>query len=115
MQTLFPFKLLWDLLIRVLSLSTGEWRVGGMFGPFILCVGDMVSAIHWFMILMMIRYNGWGQLGQGHNYSVGDSSNEMGDALQDTDLGANFVATQLVAGEDHTCALSNDSRVKCWG
>ena len=67
------------------------------------------------MILMMIRWNIYGQLGLGHTSNIGDSSNEMGDALQDTDLGANFVVTQLVAGYAHNCALSNDSRVKCWG
>ena len=67
------------------------------------------------MILMMIRNNWAGQLGLGHTRTIGDSSSEMGDALQDTDLGANFVVTQLVAGGWHNCALSNDSRVKCWG
>ena len=66
-------------------------------------------------MLMMIRYNAKGQLGLGHTDNIGDSSNEMGDALQDTDLGSNFVVSQLVAGYDHNCALSNDSRVKCWG
>ena len=66
-------------------------------------------------MLMMIRWNSYGQLGQGHTSIIGDSSNEMGDALQDTDLGADFVVTQLVAGENQNCALSNDSRVKCWG
>ena len=64
---------------------------------------------------MMIRYNGDGELGLGHNHDIGDSSEEMGDALQDADLGSNFVVIQLVAGSWHNCALSNDSRVKCWG
>ena len=64
---------------------------------------------------MLNRNNGSGQLGLGHTNDIGDSSNEMGDFLQDTDLGSNFVASQLVAGWAHTCALSNDSRVKCWG
>ena len=64
---------------------------------------------------MMIRWNGYGQLGLGHQSTIGDSSSEMGDALQDADLGSNFVASQLVAGALYNCALSNDSRVKCWG
>ena len=64
---------------------------------------------------MMIRWNGYGQLGLGHTDDIGVSSNEMGNALQDADLGSNFVASQLVAGQKHNCALSNDSRVKCWG
>ena len=66
-------------------------------------------------MLMMIRRNDYGQLGLGHTLTIGDSSSEMGDALQDTDLGSNFVVSQLVAGYEHNCALSNDSRVKCWG
>ena len=67
------------------------------------------------MILMMIRRNDRGEMGLGHTDNIGDSLSEMGDALQDADLGTDFVVTQLVAGSGHYCALSNDSRLKCWG
>ena len=67
------------------------------------------------MMWSMIRRNGYGQLGVGHSNNIGDDSNEMGDSLTDTDLGSNFVATQLVAGFFHNCALSNNHKVKCWG
>ena len=63
----------------------------------------------------MIRRNQYGQLGVGHTNSIGGGSNEMGDYLEDTDLGSNFVATQLVAGYYHNCAISNHHKVKCWG
>ena len=57
-----------------------------------------------------------GRLGLGHDdWWIGDSSNEMGDYLEDTDLGTDFVVSQLVAGHQHTCALSADYQVKCWG
>ena len=46
MPTLFPLRLLWEVGIRVLSLSTGEWRVGGMFGPFKFVM--VVSLAHGF-------------------------------------------------------------------
>ena len=67
------------------------------------------------MFLVMNRWNTKGQLGVGHSSNIGDSSGEMGDNLQDTDLGADFVAIQVTAGHSHSCALSNTSQVKCWG
>ena len=67
------------------------------------------------LFLVIIRNNKYGQLGLGHTDNIGDSSDEMGDALQDTDLGTDFVAMHLVAGLFHTCALSDNSEVKCWG
>ena len=63
----------------------------------------------------MIRWNNGGMLGLGRPGNVGGSAGDMGDALQDTDLGTDFVVIQLVAGVYHTCALSNNSKVKCWG
>ena len=39
----------------------------------------------------------------------------MGDTLSAIDLGANFTVIQLTAGIFHTCALSSDGEVKCWG
>ena len=63
----------------------------------------------------MIRLNSYGQLGIGHAMDIGIESDQMGDALQDADLGNDFVAIQVVAGRLHTCALSNSSQVKCWG
>ena len=63
----------------------------------------------------MISLNDDGQLGVGHDTDIGTQPDQMGDALQDTELGSDFVAIQVVAGRLHTCALSNSSRVKCWG
>ena len=45
----------------------------------------------------------------------GDFLEEMGTQLPTVDLGTNFEAVQLVAGEYHTCALSRRGAVKCWG
>lgn len=52
-----------------------------------------------------------GQLGYGNTNSIGD--NEMPFTAGDVDVGG--VVTQLVAGGDHTCALLNDGKVRCWG
>ena len=59
--------------------------------------------------------NDVGQLGLGHNETVGDESNEMGDNLEVVQLGDNFTPSQVVAGLQFNCALSNQSAIKCWG
>ena len=59
--------------------------------------------------------NAEGQLGYGHTNNIGDAAGEMGDNLQVVNLGDDFVPVQLHVGPHHSCAISNDSRVKCWG
>ncbi|MEK2646660.1 RCC1 domain-containing protein [Bdellovibrio sp. BCCA] len=56
-----------------------------------------------------------GQLGQGHTNNIGDTSGQMGDSLSAIDLGTGRTARQLAAGNNHTCALLDNSTVKCWG
>ncbi len=57
-----------------------------------------------------------GQLGLGDRNGRGDEPNEMGDALPFVDLGAPAPRVrQLSAGDEHTCALFEDERIKCWG
>eukprot|EP01083_Nonionella_stella_P280671 954800_1 len=60
-------------------------------------------------------YNKYGQLGYGDSTSRGDEPGQMGDSLNTIDLGTNFIVTQIVAGRYHTCALSRNKTVKCWG
>ena len=60
-------------------------------------------------------YNGYGQLGQGHTSNLGDHANELGDNLNPINLGAGRTATQVGIGWTYTCALLDNSRVKCWG
>lgn len=52
-----------------------------------------------------------GRLGYGNSSTVGDD--ETPASAGDVDLGA--VATQIVAGAEHTCALLTDGGVRCWG
>eukprot|EP01083_Nonionella_stella_P286608 975475_1 len=59
--------------------------------------------------------NGKGQLGYGDKNNRGDDANEMGDALLEVDLGSGFNVAHIATGYAHTCALSTNNTVKCWG
>jgi alpha-tubulin suppressor-like RCC1 family protein len=54
-----------------------------------------------------------GQLGLGHTATIGDGTVPM--PPPDVDLGVGFSTIQLAAGDEHTCALSQDGDVRCWG
>lgn len=56
-----------------------------------------------------------GQLGQGHNESLGLQADEMGDNLPAVDLGAGVKVVAITTGDSHTCALLDDQHIKCWG
>ena len=60
-------------------------------------------------------YNWAGQLGLGDTTTRGRLASEMGDALPAVSLGTGRTATQIAAGETHTCALLDNAQVKCWG
>jgi alpha-tubulin suppressor-like RCC1 family protein len=59
--------------------------------------------------------NASGQLGIGDTNNRGDQSSEMGDTLPAVDLGSGRTAKVIVAGGSHTCAILDDSSIKCWG
>jgi alpha-tubulin suppressor-like RCC1 family protein len=52
-----------------------------------------------------------GQLGYGNTESLGDEPGEM--PTSEVELGGSVV--QLTAGGTHSCALLEDSVVRCWG
>lgn len=57
----------------------------------------------------------YGQLGRGSTSTIGDEPNEMGGALVPVRLGKGFVGANLSLGENFSCAIAKDSRIKCWG
>ncbi|MEA9357348.1 hypothetical protein SHI21_14070 [Bacteriovorax sp. PP10] len=59
--------------------------------------------------------NSNGQLGVGNTTSKGTAAADMGTNLVAVDFGAGRFATQISAGLQHTCAVLDDSSVKCWG
>jgi E3 ubiquitin-protein ligase HERC3 len=56
-----------------------------------------------------------GQLGLGNTNNIGDSSGEMGDSLAIVDLGNGRTAKAIATGDSHTCAILDNSHIKCWG
>ncbi len=58
--------------------------------------------------------NGYGQLGLGDRSDRGDDPSEMGENLPYIDLGEEKVIS-VACGFDHTCALLESGRAKCWG
>jgi alpha-tubulin suppressor-like RCC1 family protein len=59
--------------------------------------------------------NSYGQLGQGDTAARGSQPGHMGDALLPVKLGQGSKPVAIAVGNDHTCALLADGRVKCWG
>ena len=56
-----------------------------------------------------------GQLGYGDQESRGDETGELGNQLPTVDLGTGRTALQVSCGTAHTCAILDNSSVKCWG
>jgi alpha-tubulin suppressor-like RCC1 family protein len=54
---------------------------------------------------------GFGRLGYGHGFDIGD--NETPADAGDVDLGG--TAIWIDAGAEHTCAVLSDGTVRCWG
>ena len=57
--------------------------------------------------------NQYGQLGIGSSSDVGDLSNEMGENLKRVDLVGK--TSQIVSGNDYSCAILDDGLIRCWG
>ena len=59
-------------------------------------------------------YGLYGRLGQGSENNIGDATNEVRDMLT-VDLGDDRTAKAVSAGWEHTCAILDNDKVKCWG
>jgi len=61
-------------------------------------------------------FNNLGQLGQEDTVTRGDNAGEMGDALLPINLGTGRTVKSFALGVgSHTCALLDNSAIKCWG
>jgi alpha-tubulin suppressor-like RCC1 family protein len=103
----------------------GGLLLGAAFGNVDLGTGRTATAIiagvnHTCAILDDASVKCWGdnrygQLGYGNTDTIGDASDEMGDNLAAVDLGTGRTATAIIAYFLQTCALLDNSAVKCWG
>lgn len=59
--------------------------------------------------------NSYGQLGQGDRDGRGDDVGDMGNNLGIVNLGSGRTATAIATGGLHSCAILDDSSLKCWG
>ena len=59
--------------------------------------------------------NNYGQLGYGDTTTRGTNSQHMGDNLPYVDLGTGRTAVKLALGYEHSCAILDNQRLKCWG
>ena len=81
-----------------------EWSAGEYFN----CILTGSNTIKCF------GRNQYGQLGIGSSTNVGDSSNQMGNYLEEIDFGTGWSPTKMAVGAGHGCAIYNYA-VKCWG
>jgi alpha-tubulin suppressor-like RCC1 family protein len=103
--------------------SIGDTETPGSVGPVVLGAGRRAVAIgaggkHTCALLDTgaVRCWGWGgygQLGYGNKDSIGNDETPGG--FGPVDLGAGRSAVAISAGGDHTCAILDNSRVRCWG
>ena len=56
----------------------------------------------------------WGENGAGQ-LGVGDTINRFYTNLAYVNLGTNKSGKAISAGNEHTCAILNDDKIKCWG
>ncbi|CAM9143593.1 unnamed protein product, partial [Ectocarpus sp. 6 AP-2014] len=59
--------------------------------------------------------NSYGGLGVGDSYNVGDEEDDMGDNVQEVDLGTGETGYYVAYGLRHACAILMGGSVKCWG
>ncbi|MBN2358040.1 MAG: hypothetical protein JXR83_01215, partial [Deltaproteobacteria bacterium] len=89
---------------------------GTPFAPDLIALGrDHVCAARFDGFVRCWGKGSNGQLGYGDEISRGDGPDEMGDRLPWVDLGSSREVRQLAGGDDHTCVLVDDGKVKCWG
>jgi alpha-tubulin suppressor-like RCC1 family protein len=101
----------------------GDTELPTSAGPVRLGAGRKARAIalgesHSCAILDNGRVRCWGyaadgRLGYGNEDNIGDG--ELPSAVGPVDLGAGRRAVAITAGEEHTCAILDDGKVRCWG
>jgi len=76
-------------------------------------LGFLIIFKHFYLI--KIGNNWAGQLGYGDTTFRGDNVNEMGSYLPFVSLGSSVQILEVVLGFEHSCFLSSNDQMKCWG
>ncbi len=99
------------------SLGTGRSVKANAASPSVAIAagGDHVCVILDNSTVKCWGDNTFGQLGLGNTAARGDNPNEMGNNLPAVNLGTGRTAKAITAGSAHTCAILDNSTVKCWG
>jgi alpha-tubulin suppressor-like RCC1 family protein len=95
--------------LPAVSLGTGRTARAIAVGDAHVCVildGDDVSCF---------GDNHWGQLGLENTVTHGDDLNPLGATVLVAPMGSVGRPVALAAAGDHTCALFDVGRIKCWG
>ncbi|MEI6729282.1 MAG: CUB domain-containing protein, partial [bacterium] len=90
--------------------SVGDVNVGGSVTQ-IVAGGSHTCALLSSGNVRCWGDNGYGQLGYGNINNIGDD--ELPNSVGDVNIGG--TATQISAGDSHTCALLSTGNLRCWG
>ena len=87
-----------------------------MLGSVTIYLSECIHFRHILLEIDSILGGNWyGQLGQGNTNWTGESPLEMGDNLSIVDLGSEFEVYSVSCGAYHTCVVSTNETVKCFG
>jgi alpha-tubulin suppressor-like RCC1 family protein len=106
-----------DAAIEMGDTMTATLLGTGLFPTF---VSDTGIGLHYCAILNDSSTKCWGdgafgKLGRGSTGDIGDQANEMGDFNSAINLGTGRTARSVHNADSHTCAVLDDSSIKCWG
>jgi len=91
------------------DLGTGATAVAVTSGGFHTCAELATGAVKCW------GGGDYGALGNAAQNTVGDSPDEMGDALPPVDVGSGLQLAVVSAGLQLTCAVFSQGQLKCWG
>jgi len=76
---------------------------------------DHVAIISSTGSLFTWGYNNFGKLGLSHSLDIGDSGSEMGEYLEDVNVGSGRSVVRFQGGNHHSCVILDNFNVKCFG
>eukprot|EP00551_Chaetoceros_affinis_P014668 CAMPEP_0203690138 /NCGR_PEP_ID=MMETSP0091-20130426/2510_1 /ASSEMBLY_ACC=CAM_ASM_001089 /TAXON_ID=426623 /ORGANISM="Chaetoceros affinis, Strain CCMP159" /LENGTH=385 /DNA_ID=CAMNT_0050560117 /DNA_START=50 /DNA_END=1207 /DNA_ORIENTATION=+ len=72
-------------------------------------------ALGWYHTCAITNGNNLKCWGYNANGQLGDGTNDVTNLPTNIDLGLNVFPQQVALGAIHTCAITNDNKLKCWG